>query len=67
MNNVEEYYKQLELTQPVDVRRVYLASDDPTVLKDARAKYAFFSQLLKILLNLLFLGIQSTSSLEMLT
>lgn len=41
MNNVEEYYKQLELTQPVDVRRVYLASDDPTVLKDARAKYEF--------------------------
>lgn len=41
MNHVEEYYKQLEMTQPVDVRRVYLASDDPTVLKDAKAKYNF--------------------------
>jgi glycoprotein 6-alpha-L-fucosyltransferase len=45
MNNVDEYYKQLEMTQAVDVRRVYLASDDPTVLKDARAKYVFLTWL----------------------
>jgi len=38
MSHVEEYFKQLEMTQPVDVRRVYLASDDPTVLKDAKEK-----------------------------
>jgi Alpha-(1,6)-fucosyltransferase N- and catalytic domains len=43
MVNVDEYYKQLELTQSVDVRRVYLASDDPTVIKEAIARYVLFS------------------------
>ena len=38
MQGVEEYYNQLELTQPVDRRRVYLASDDPSVLADAKKK-----------------------------
>ncbi|XP_059482746.1 alpha-(1,6)-fucosyltransferase isoform X2 [Neocloeon triangulifer] len=39
MTHVEEYFKQIELSKPVDVRRVYLASDDPTVIKDAKEKY----------------------------
>lgn len=43
MINVEEYYKQLELSQPVDVRRVYIASDDPTVINEARKKYTCLS------------------------
>lgn len=38
MQAVDEYYTQLELSQPVDKRRVYLASDDPSVLIDARHK-----------------------------
>ncbi|GAB1606344.1 alpha-(1,6)-fucosyltransferase-like [Argonauta hians] len=41
MTHVEDYYKQLEMTngQPVLTRRVYLASDDPNVLADAVQKY----------------------------
>ncbi|KAL5009035.1 hypothetical protein ScPMuIL_014616 [Solemya velum] len=39
MIHIEEYYNQLEMREPVEKRRVYLASDDPTVLPDARQKY----------------------------
>ncbi|XP_059046636.1 alpha-(1,6)-fucosyltransferase [Achroia grisella] len=39
MAHVKDYYDQLELTRTVDVRRVYLATDDPNVLEDARNKY----------------------------
>ncbi|XP_045480462.1 alpha-(1,6)-fucosyltransferase isoform X3 [Harmonia axyridis] len=36
---VDEYYNQLELKQRVDKRRVYLASDEPKVIKEAQNKY----------------------------
>lgn len=36
---VDEWYDQLEMTQRVDKRRVFLASDDPKVIAEARAKY----------------------------
>ena len=39
MEQVEEYYKLLELEQTVDTKRVYLASDDASVLKEAEEKY----------------------------
>ncbi|XP_053608629.1 alpha-(1,6)-fucosyltransferase [Plodia interpunctella] len=39
MQHVRQYYDKLELTAKVDVRRVYLASDDANVLEDARKKY----------------------------
>lgn len=39
MAHVKDYFDQLELTRPVDVRRVYLATDDANVLEDARKKY----------------------------
>ncbi|CAG4961602.1 unnamed protein product [Colias eurytheme] len=39
MVHVKDYYDQLEITQTVDARRVYLASDDANVLEDARKKY----------------------------
>ncbi|XP_026741554.1 alpha-(1,6)-fucosyltransferase [Trichoplusia ni] len=39
MAHVKDYYDQLELTRPVAVRRVYLATDDANVLEDARSKY----------------------------
>ncbi|KAL1506287.1 hypothetical protein ABEB36_005679 [Hypothenemus hampei] len=39
MIEVDEFYKQLELKQKVDVRRIYLASDDPKVLQEAKTKY----------------------------
>ncbi|KPJ13995.1 Alpha-(1,6)-fucosyltransferase [Papilio machaon] len=39
MTHVKDYYDELELTHPVDKRRVYLASDDANVLEDARKKY----------------------------
>ncbi|KAF4532303.1 hypothetical protein B566_EDAN010804 [Ephemera danica] len=39
MQAVDEYYTQLELSQPVDKRRVYIATDDPNVITDAKNKY----------------------------
>ncbi|XP_059164715.1 alpha-(1,6)-fucosyltransferase-like isoform X2 [Physella acuta] len=39
MEHVEEYYQQLERTRPNIDRQVYLASDDPSVLADAKQKY----------------------------
>lgn len=42
MVHVIDYYKILELERPVPEKRVYLASDDPTVLEDARKKYPDF-------------------------
>ncbi|KAI8431992.1 hypothetical protein MSG28_004521, partial [Choristoneura fumiferana] len=39
MAHVKAYYDQLALTQFVDTKRVYLATDDANVLDDARAKY----------------------------
>ncbi|KAL0878702.1 hypothetical protein ABMA27_003757 [Loxostege sticticalis] len=39
MTHVKDYYDQLELTRKVDVRRVYLATDDANVLEDARKKF----------------------------
>lgn len=36
---VEEYYKQLSIEKPVDVKRVYLASDDPKVFLEIKKKY----------------------------
>lgn len=39
MEAVDEYYKQLRLKGKVDVKRVYLASDDPKVLNEAKTKY----------------------------
>lgn len=38
MNAVEEYYNQLELREKVDKRRVYLATDDPKVIAEARRR-----------------------------
>ncbi|XP_013793921.1 alpha-(1,6)-fucosyltransferase-like isoform X2 [Limulus polyphemus] len=45
MEFVEDYYKQLELKQSVEERRVYLATDDPKLLEESRQKfpkYTFF-------------------------
>lgn len=42
MAEVDEYYNQLELKQKVDKRRVYLASDDPKVISDAKTKYPHY-------------------------
>ncbi|XP_050344252.1 alpha-(1,6)-fucosyltransferase [Nymphalis io] len=42
MLHVKDYYDQLELTQHVDKKRVYLATDDANVLEDARNKYPQF-------------------------
>lgn len=42
---VEEYYNQLELTQGVTQRRVYIASDDPKVIMEAKKKYTLYEVL----------------------
>lgn len=39
MSHVSNYYDYLEMKQPVDKRRIYLASDDPKVLQEAATKY----------------------------
>ncbi|GLV37169.1 alpha16-fucosyltransferase [Carabus blaptoides fortunei] len=45
MSVVEEYYNQLELTQRVAQRRIYVASDDPKVILEARKKYPHYEVL----------------------
>lgn len=35
---VTDFFNKLEMKEKVDVRRVYLASDDPSVLPEARKK-----------------------------
>lgn len=42
MSHVDEYFNYLELKQNIDKRRVYLASDDPKVLNEARSKYPHY-------------------------
>ncbi|CAG5125709.1 unnamed protein product, partial [Candidula unifasciata] len=39
MYHVKEYYDQVEQTQPGITRRVYIATDEPTVLSEAIKKY----------------------------
>lgn len=39
MTHVEEYFRQLETKEVVDKKRIYLATDDPKVISDARTKY----------------------------
>ena len=38
MFHVNQYYEYLETRQTVDRRRVYIATDDPSVLKQAKNK-----------------------------
>lgn len=42
MTEVDEYYNKLELKQDVTKRRIYLASDDPKVLEEAKDKYPHY-------------------------
>ncbi|XP_071537591.1 alpha-(1,6)-fucosyltransferase [Panulirus ornatus] len=39
MKHVEDYYTALKLHQPDVIKRVYLASDDPTVITEAQRKF----------------------------
>ena len=41
MVHVEEWYKQLSLTQTVEQKRVFIATDKPTVIKEAKEKSDF--------------------------
>ena len=43
MKYVAEYFDKLEMRQEVPVRKVFLASDDPTVLPEAKKKWVFLS------------------------
>lgn len=42
MRSVDEYFNQLEMVQQVDKRRIFLASDDPKVIDEARSKYPHY-------------------------
>ena len=39
MRHVEDWFRFREKINPVEERRVYLATDDPSVLIEARKKY----------------------------
>lgn len=39
MKSVDEYYNQLEMVQYIEKRRIFLASDDPKVIDEARKNY----------------------------
>ncbi|BES93248.1 Alpha-(1,6)-fucosyltransferase [Nesidiocoris tenuis] len=39
MTHVEEYFRQISLTQKVEKKRIYLASDDVKVFKEIQTKY----------------------------
>nr|XP_027206791.1 alpha-(1,6)-fucosyltransferase-like isoform X2 [Penaeus vannamei]XP_027206792.1 alpha-(1,6)-fucosyltransferase-like isoform X2 [Penaeus vannamei] len=39
MQEVDEFYKQLELRQPVAQRRIFLATDDPEVISEIKKRY----------------------------
>lgn len=42
MQLVEEYYNRLEMIEKIDKRRIYLASDDPRVIDEARKSYPHY-------------------------
>lgn len=42
MRCVDDYYRQLEMVQTVDKRRVFLATDEPLVIEEARRNYPHF-------------------------
>lgn len=42
MQAVDEYYDQLEMVQSIEKRRIFLASDDPKVIDEARKKYPHY-------------------------
>lgn len=42
MRSVDEYYNQLEMVEKIDKRRIYLASDDPKVIEEARKNYPHY-------------------------
>jgi len=50
MMHVEDYYNTLEKRGPVSQRRVYIATDDPSVISDAKHKYVLSLVLLSICL-----------------
>lgn len=39
MTHVEQYYKQRELSEKIDKKRVYLATDEPKLFSEAKKKY----------------------------
>ncbi|XP_058450706.1 alpha-(1,6)-fucosyltransferase [Malaya genurostris] len=39
---VDDYYDQLEMVEAVDKRRVFVASDDPKVIDEAKSKYPHY-------------------------
>lgn len=38
MAHVEEYYRSLEMTNPVTQKRVYIATDEPKIFDEAKIK-----------------------------
>lgn len=42
MRAVDDYYDQLEMVQYIEKRRIFLASDDPKVIDEARKKYPHY-------------------------
>lgn len=47
MGPVEEFFTQLEMNHKLDKRRIFIASDDPTVIEEAKKKYGVQYNILK--------------------
>ena len=56
MEPVKEYFDLLELRKKVESRRIYLATDDPGLLSEARQKYVSRFYMAKTLLEALILA-----------
>lgn len=42
MMAVDDYYDQVEMVEAIDKRRVFIASDDPKVIEEAKSKYPHY-------------------------
>ena len=65
MIHAAEYFDKMELREKVDVRRIYLSSDDPSVLLEAKNKCernnALYIYLVPIFYSICISGTQATS------
>jgi hypothetical protein len=69
MFHVADYFNKLDVKQKVEVRRVYLASDDPSVLPEAKKKFVTLFTLRIVFLSYVYifflLDTQTMNSLGM--
>lgn len=67
MRHVDEYFDQLELTQEIDQRRIYLATDDPAIIRKMGKLYPHYEILSNLKASQLAKNLTSRLSTESLT